>query len=95
MRKNTRRWGFLGVLGSDQNPGGVQMSSDESRQDTTVHRKSRFGFKRRDRGVKPILLTDALTCYRSNGQDCSDIPEVAGDEDHSDSSSVTGTFNPI
>ena len=76
MRKHMRRWGFLEMLGSDQNPGGTQVSPDESRREPMVHRKSRFGFMRRKEDVKPILLTDALARSHNKGGNSLDIPSV-------------------
>ena len=80
MRKNMQWWGFLEMLGFDQNPGGTQVTSDESRQEPMVHRKSRFGFKRRSKGVEPMLLTEAVACSHTKGGDSSDISLVAEDE---------------
>jgi len=60
MRKNMQWWGFLEMLGFDQNPGGIQVNSDKPRQESMVHRKSKFSFKRCSKGAKPMLLTDVF-----------------------------------
>jgi hypothetical protein len=67
MRKNMQWWGFLEMLGFDQNPGGIQVNSDKPRQESMVHRKSRFGFKRARKDVTPVLLTDAFGRSHARG----------------------------
>jgi hypothetical protein len=73
MRRNTHWWGFLEMLGFDQNPGGTQVNPDASSQEPTLHHKSRFGLKRRSKGVEPVLLTEALARPHAEGGDSSGI----------------------
>jgi len=81
MRKNMRWWGFLEMLGFDQTPGGTRVSPDASSQERMLHRKARFGPKRRTEVVEPVLLTEALVRSNAKGGDSSDIPRAAGEEE--------------
>lgn len=95
MKEQLRWWGFLEMLGFDQTPGGTQMNSDKPRQESMVHRKSRFGFKRARKDVTPVFLTDALGRSHAKGGDSLDTPLVVGDKAQSDSNNVTNTLKPI
>lgn len=77
MTEEMQWWGFLEMLGFDQNPGGIQVNSEKPRQESMVHRKSRFGFKRARKDVTPVLLTDVLACSHTKGGNSLEIPPVA------------------